>query len=89
MKTKTQTTIDFPSETAKWMVRFRLRRRMWQAAISSGKVHAAVKPEISEFETRLFREKSIPRELKHLSIWRRRKQCDSLSSSERKGIRAI
>ena len=53
------------------------RRRTWQAAKSSGELHANFDPEISDAKTcsfRAFREEKIRWELKHLSTGRKRKQ---------------
>ena len=67
------------------------RRRTWQAAKSLGELQASVDPGMSEWgnpaEVILRHPKgSQPRELKHLSTWRKRNQTrDSLSSGERRG----
>lgn len=52
------------------MTRLENRRRTRQAAKSLGEGHAPIEPKISE----LFREEVVPRELKHLSTGRKRKQ---------------
>lgn len=51
------------------------RRRAWQAAISSGEAHAAVEPEIPEWDFPSYSlTEGEPPELKHLSKGRKRKQ---------------